>query len=82
MTRAVAGGLHRAAGRDGTARTAAQITCERWTGAFARSLALPPGIETDPINATFRNGVLEIHLPKSKEAKGKKIAITVEQPTV
>jgi HSP20 family protein len=52
--------------------------CERWAGAFARTLSVPPGVDTEKIRATFRNGVLEIHLPKTKEAKGKKIEIKVE----
>jgi HSP20 family protein len=52
--------------------------CERWAGAFARSVALPAGIESDKVKATFRNGVLEVHLPKTKEAKAKKIDIKVE----
>jgi HSP20 family protein len=52
--------------------------CERWAGTFARSVALPAGIETDKVKASFRNGVLEVHLPKTKEAKAKKIDIKVE----
>lgn len=49
--------------------------CERWAGSFVRSLALPPGIDADRTRATFRNGVLEIHFPRSKEAGGRKIEI-------
>ncbi|MBI2370812.1 MAG: Hsp20/alpha crystallin family protein [Deltaproteobacteria bacterium] len=52
--------------------------CERWAGSFARSLALPPGVDTEKVKATFKNGVLEVHLRKSKEAKGKKIEIKGE----
>lgn len=52
--------------------------CERWAGTFTRSLALPRGVEADKIRATFRNGVLEVHLPKTKEAKGKKVEVKVE----
>jgi len=52
--------------------------CERWAGTFARSLALPTGVEAEKIRASFRNGVLEVHLPKTKEAKEKKIEIKVE----
>jgi HSP20 family protein len=48
---------------------------ERAHGAFARALALPATVETDKVKATFRKGVLEVHLPKAKEAKGKKIEI-------
>lgn len=51
---------------------------ERWGGAFARRLALPPGVDAEKIKATFKNGILEVHLPKTKEAKGKKIEIKVD----
>ena len=37
--------------------------CERSYGSFSRSLALPSGVNADKINATFKNGVLEVHLP-------------------
>jgi len=49
--------------------------CERSYGAFSRSLAVPAGVSADKINATFQNGVLEVHLPKTKESTGKKIEI-------
>lgn len=49
--------------------------CERWAGAFTRSLALPSGIDADKIKATFKNGVLEVHIPKAPEAKGKTIEV-------
>jgi HSP20 family protein len=48
---------------------------ERWSGAFSRSLALPAGVEADKIRATFKEGVLEVHMPKTKVAEGKKIEI-------
>ena len=51
---------------------------ERWAGAFSRSVALPPGVDPEKIQATFKNGVLEVHLPKTVEAKGKKIEIKVQ----
>src|SRR3990172_11897467 len=49
--------------------------CERWSGAFSRTLTLPPGINADKVNAAFKNGVLEIHVPKAKQAEGKRIEI-------
>jgi HSP20 family protein len=49
--------------------------CERSYGAFVRTLPLPTGIDADKVKATFKNGVLEVHLPKAKEAKGKKIEV-------
>jgi HSP20 family protein len=48
---------------------------ERSYGAFARMLTLPASVEADKVKATFKKGVLEVHLPKAKEAKGKKIEI-------
>ena len=50
---------------------------ERSYGGFARSITLPFSAEPDKANATFRNGVLTVTLPKPPEmkAKAKKIAI-------
>jgi HSP20 family protein len=48
---------------------------ERTYGVFARTLPLPAGVEADKVRATFKKGVLEVHLPKAKETKGKKIEI-------
>lgn len=36
---------------------------ERSYGAFYRTLPLPDGVKSDQINATFKNGVLEIVMP-------------------
>jgi HSP20 family protein len=49
--------------------------CERWAGAFVRTLALPRAVDADKIKATFKHGVLEVHVPKAPEAKGKTIEI-------
>ena len=48
---------------------------ERWNGAFSRSLALPQGVDRERIEASFRNGVLEVHLPKTQDTKSKSIEI-------
>jgi len=48
---------------------------ERWVGSFSRSITLPPGVDTDRIKATYKNGVLEIQFPKTQSAMGKKIEI-------
>lgn len=42
---------------------------------FYRSIPLPHGVEPDKINARYRNGVLELHLPKGEQARGKRIAV-------
>ena len=49
--------------------------CERWTGSFSRSMTLPPGTDPDKIKATFKNGVLEVHVPKTPQAVGKSIEV-------
>jgi len=47
-------------------------------GAFSRTLPLPVEIKSEKAHATFKNGVLEIRLPKSEEAKKKAIKVKVE----
>jgi HSP20 family protein len=48
---------------------------ERTYGMFARTLPLPTGVDADRVKATFKNGVLEVHLPKAAEAKGRRIEV-------
>lgn len=48
-------------------------TIERRSGSFYRALRLPIGVQSDKIDATFKDGVLTLTLPKSKEA-AKKVA--------
>ena len=51
---------------------------ERVYGAFIRSLPLPAEVNPEKIHAAFKNGVLEVRLPKSEEAKKKAINVKVE----
>ncbi len=50
---------------------------ERYIGAFERSFRLPDGVEDDKIEATYKDGVLTLTLPKTPEAQKaeKKIAV-------
>lgn len=48
-------------------------TIERRSGSFYRALRLPSEVENAKIDATFKDGVLTLTLPKSKEA-AKKVA--------
>ena len=52
--------------------------CERYVGSFQRSLRLPVGTKGDKVQATFKNGVLNITIPKAEEAKKKQIEIKTE----
>lgn len=49
---------------------------ERSYGSFSRSFTLPVGVKAEDVQAAFKDGVLEITLPKVEEAASKKIAIT------
>jgi HSP20 family protein len=44
-------------------------------GSFERTLTLPEGVDTDKINADYRNGVLEITAPISAAALPRRIEI-------
>jgi HSP20 family protein len=44
-------------------------------GGFARSFTLSTPVETEKIQAKYKDGVLTITLPKAQEAKPRRIAI-------
>lgn len=50
---------------------------ERSYGSFQRAISLPAEVQSDKVDATFKNGVLTVTLPKSPQAvqNRKKIAI-------
>ena len=50
---------------------------ERVAGKFSRSFYLPQTVKQDGIKATYRDGILEVHVPKAEEAKPRQIAISV-----
>ena len=52
--------------------------CEHSYGKFQRDISLPQGVDAENIKASYKNGVLEVVLPKKEEAKPKKIEVTVE----
>jgi HSP20 family protein len=49
---------------------------ERSFGSFSRSLTLPEGVDPDGIQAEFRDGVLEVRIPKPEERKPRRIEIS------
>jgi HSP20 family protein len=50
---------------------------ERVAGKFSRSFYLPQTVKQDGIKATYRDGILEIHVPKAEEAKPRQITVSV-----
>lgn len=51
---------------------------ERSYGSFYRSFSLPDDADAQKVDATFKNGVLTIHLAKAEEAKPRSIDIKVD----
>lgn len=51
---------------------------ERSYGSFKRSFSLPAEVESAKAKARFKDGVLEVTIPKSEKAKKKQIKVTVE----
>ena len=51
---------------------------ERNFGSFQRSFQVPSGVDTDKIDASLKNGVLTVTLPKSTEAQKAEKKITVK----
>jgi len=50
---------------------------ERSYGSFQRSFTLPTTVKNDKIDASFKDGILNIKLPKAEEAKPKQIEVKV-----
>jgi HSP20 family protein len=48
---------------------------ESYYGSFQRSIRLPAEVQGDKVEAEFKNGVLNIRLPKSEKTQKKKIEI-------
>jgi len=48
---------------------------ERGHGQFTRSVSLPFAVDSDRVEARYKNGVLTVTLPRTEASKPKKIAI-------
>jgi HSP20 family protein len=48
---------------------------ERCYGTFSRSISLPFEVDGDKVDASFKDGVLKIVLPRSEAVKPKKIEV-------
>jgi HSP20 family protein len=54
------------------------VRVERSYGRFQRSFTLGIPVQGDKVKATYRDGILEVHLPKSEETKPRKVMVTTE----
>lgn len=50
---------------------------ERAFGKFQRTITLPANVNASEVKATYQDGVLTVHLPKTEEAKPKHIEVSV-----
>jgi len=57
------------------------LLVERSYGSFSRSFSLASTVNTEAIQADYKNGVLTLGIPKREEAKPKQIKVHVESPT-
>ena len=50
--------------------------CERFNGSFKRVVSLPEDVDAAKVNATYRNGVLRVVIPKRESSKPRRIEVT------
>ena len=48
---------------------------ERFFGRFSRAFTLPDNVDAERIGGSFKDGVLEIRVPKAEQAKPRKIEV-------
>jgi HSP20 family protein len=51
---------------------------ERSYGSFVRSVELPCEVKSEQIKANFKEGVLEVRMPKTEEAKKKSVSVKID----
>jgi HSP20 family protein len=61
--------------QDEVAKEARYHRRERSFGSFSRTIQLPFMVDTDRVDASFKNGVLQISLPRADADKPKKITV-------
>jgi HSP20 family protein len=53
------------------------LRIERTYGSFSRSFSLPTTVNTESIQAEYKNGVLTVQLPKRAESKPRQVKVNV-----
>jgi HSP20 family protein len=54
------------------------VRTERYYGSFSRAIPLPTSVDDSKVKANYKNGVLELVIPKKEEAKPKQIKVEAE----
>jgi HSP20 family protein len=52
---------------------------ERHYGSFCRSFRIPNKVKTEKLDATYKDGILKVTLPKAEETQAKKIEVKEEK---
>ena len=60
-----------------TGNAGKQHRTERYCGSFSRRFTLPTAIKSDKVDASYKDGVLTIKVPKAEDAKPKAIEIKI-----
>ncbi|CEP67716.1 HSP20-like chaperone [Moorella glycerini] len=50
---------------------------ERFYGTFARTVSLPARVEPEKATATYKNGILEVRIPKAENQRQRRIPINL-----
>lgn len=50
---------------------------ERFYGRFSRSVSLPSAVKADKVAASYKDGVLNVEIPKAEEAKPRQVEVKV-----
>ncbi len=56
-------------------KSGSMLRVERSSGVFERTFTLGAPVRSENVKATYRDGVLEIHVPKAEEARQREIPI-------
>ncbi|MGH9196043.1 MAG: Hsp20/alpha crystallin family protein [Acidimicrobiia bacterium] len=62
---------------DQTQNETSMLRAERVHGSFERSFTLGTALRGDKVKAIYRDGVLEVHVPKSEEARMREVEIQI-----
>jgi HSP20 family protein len=62
--------------REGEVKESNYHRTERVYGTFQRSFVLPATVDQEKVNASYKDGILELRLPKVQAAQPKRIAVS------
>jgi len=63
--------------QEGAEKDGNWLRCERSHGTFERSFTLGAPVRADQVKATYRDGVLEVGVPKAEEARLREVEVKI-----